>query len=258
MNLFVSIFGGMLLTVIVFGVVRAFKLSNFWASVVAAALPSFAYMGYSVTNWPGLDVLTMHIVAYPTVALLLYQIGGAKDGTYEKVHWAPKLIIGFFVLITIVLGGLVYIAGKGVPLSVAQWLLPNIEGKVVYTGFAGVVAHGDEASKSIAHHRNMESKLAKLGWSVEVTGLDALRPGYSGDVRVMIVNTQGQSVSNVQVNMGLGRPGQLAQNRFQLDPASDGSYRSQVMLPASGEWLAAFTLESSGERIVFERVLGRE
>jgi len=256
MNLFVSIFGGMLLTVILFGVVRAFKLSNFWAAVVAAGLPSFAYMGYSVASWPGLDVLTMHVVAYPTVALLLFQMGGAKDGPYVKLHWAPKLLIGFFVIITIILGGFVYIAGNGVPPTVAQWLLPHIEGKIVHTGFAGVIAHGDEASKSIAHHRNMENKLAKLGWSVEVTGLDALRPGYPGDVRVVVSNTQGQSVSEVQVSMGIGRPGQPAQNRFKFSPVNDGSFRTQILLPASGEWLAALLLESGGEKIVFERVLG--
>lgn len=258
MNLFVSIFGGMLLTVVLFGAARVFKLSNFWAAVVAAGLTSFAYMAYSAANWPGLDVLTMHIVAYPTVALLLYQVGGAKDGPAEKIHWAPKLMIGFFVIITIILGGFVYIAGKGVPSPVAQWLLPGIEGKTVHTGFAGVIAHGDEASKSIAHHRNMEHRLERLGWRVEVVGLDALRPGYSGDVRVMVSDRRGRLVSDAQVSIGLGRPGQPAQSRFHFLPASDGGYRTQIPLPASGEWLAALTLESGGEIIVFERVLGRE
>jgi hypothetical protein len=30
------------------------------------------------------------------------------------------------------------------------------------------------------------------------------------------------------------------------------------MLPAAGEWLSMLTLEYAGERIVFERALGRE
>jgi hypothetical protein len=258
MNLFVSIFGGMLLTVIVFGVVRVLKLSNYWAAVIAAALPSFAYMGYSVANWPGLDVLTMHVVAYPTVALLLFQIGGAKDAPYEKVHWAPKLMIGFFVIITIILGGFVYIAGKGVSPSVAQWLLPNIKGKVVHTGFAGVVPHGDEASKSIAHRRNMDGKLEKLGWQVEVTGLDQLRPEVLKTVRILVTDKQGHSVPDVRVNLGLARPGQTEQNRFLIPVASDGSYRSEIQLSARGEWLATLALEGRGERVVFERVLSGE
>jgi len=258
MNLFVSIFGGMLLTVIVFGVVRHFKLSNFWAAVIAAGLPSFAYMAYALVNWPGLDVLTMHVVAYPTVALLLFQVGGAKDGPYQKVHWVPKLIIGFFVIITIILGGLVYIAGKGVSPSIAQWLLPNIEGKTVHTGFAGVVAHGEEASKSIAHHRNMENKLAKLGWSVEVTGLDALRPGRADLVRVSISGKDGGAIAGVRVRLGLGRPGQPPERVQELPGTSDGSHRANISLPAAGAWLATLILEGRGERIVLERVVGGE
>ena len=258
MNLFVSIFGGMLLTTIVFGMTRAFKLPNFWSAVAAAALPSFAYMAYTISNWPGLDVLTKHVIAYPTVALLLYQIDGAKGGASEKLHWAPKLIVGFFVVVTIVLGGLVYIAGKGVPPSMAQWLLPNVNGKTVHTGFAGVVAHGDEASKSIAHHRNMENKLAKHGWNVEVFGLDALKAGFPGDVRLLVNNKEGQPVVNLKVALELGRPGQPAQSQFKFSTGSDGSYRAQVLLPASGEWLAALVLEYEGEHIVFERVLSSE
>ena len=258
MNLFVSIFGGMLLTVILFGVARSFKLSNFWAAVLASVLPSFAYMAYSATSWPGLDVLTMHIVAFPTVALLLFQIGGSGDAPYEKIHWAPKLMIGFFVIITVILGGFVYIAGKGVPPSVAQWLLPNIEGKTVHTGFAGVIAHGEEASKSIAHHRNMEKKLSRLGWDVEVVGLDSLRAGVSGEVIVSVNNKQNQPVPDVAVSLGLGRPGQAMPSANSLLPAADGSYRTSIMLPAAGEWLSMLTLEYAGERIVFERALGRE
>lgn len=258
MNLFVSIFGGMLLTVILFGVVRAFKLSNFWAAVISAGLPSFAYMAFSVANWPGLDVLTMHVVAYPTVALLLYQIGGAKGVPSEKLHWAPKLMIGFFVIITIVLGTFVYIAGNGVPTSVAQWLLPDIKGKTVYTGFAGVVAHGGEASKSISHHRNMESKLAKLGWNVEVRGLDTLRSGHPGEVQIDIRDKQGLFVPNVQVGLLLGRPGDVEPSRIPFVPGANGRYLAQITLPASGEWLAAITLAGKGEFIVFEHVLGGE
>ena len=258
MNLFVSIFGGILLTAILFALARSLKLSNFWAAVISAALPSAAYMAYSVANWPGLDVLTMHVVTFPTVALLLFQIGGSKDAPYQKIHWAPKLMIGFFVIITVILGGFVYIAGHGVPTSVAQWLLPNIEGKTVHTGFAGVVAHGGEASKSIAHHRNMESKLARLGWNVEVAGLDALREGLPGEVSVVLRDNSGSGVQNVSVNLALGRPGQSSQQMFKLTPAGDGHYRARVVLPTSGEWLAQLVLVHADERIAFERVVGGE
>jgi nitrogen fixation protein FixH len=255
MNMFVSIFGGILLTAILFGLLRSFRLSNFWAAVLAAALPSFAYMIYSVVSWPGLDVLTMHVVAFPTVALLLYQIGGSKDGPYEGIHWAPKLMIGFFVTLTIILGGFVYIAGNGVPPSVAQWLLPNAQGKNIHTGFAGVVAHGEEASKSIAHYRSMDSKLSKLGWNVEVSGLDDLQTGVPGEVRVKLGDASQAGVADADVSMALGRPGKPADKVFELTARGGGDYVAQVLLPDVGEWLAVLKLAYAGEQIVLEREL---
>ncbi len=258
MNLFVSIFGGMVLTVILFGAVRAMRLSSFWAAVISAGLPSLAYMLYSIAAWPGLDVLTIHVVAFPTVALLLFQMGGMKDAPAEKIHWVPKLLVAFFVLITGVLGTFVYIAGNGVPPSVAQWLLPNAAGKSIYTGFAGVVAHGGEASKSISAHRTMEAKLARLGWKVEVSGLDVLRAGYATEVVVMLTNQLDLPVSDVVVSLLLGRPGQEEQSRFVLVDTGATGYRAPVLLPASGEWLAKLVFEQADERIVFERELGKE
>ena len=153
MNLLITIFGGMLLTVVLYGGGRALRLSNFWAAVLACALPSFAYVAYAAAVWPGLDVVTIHVVAYPTVAVLLYQLYGNKAGHELNVHWAPKLMIIFFVLITVIFGGFVYIAGQGLPPALARLILPGAKDKNIHTGFAGVVA-------SAARQLAPEAKLA--------------------------------------------------------------------------------------------------
>lgn len=258
MNLFISIFGGMLLTVILFGAARSLRLSNFWSAVISAALPSIAYMTYSIMDWPGLDVLTIHVIAFPTVALLLYQMGGSRNASGTRLHWAPKLLIGFFVILTMILGGFVYIAGNGVSPAIAQWLLPETHGKKIFTGFSGVVAHGEEAGKTIAHHRIMDEKMGRLGWQMEVIGLTTLHPGVASEVIVELKDKQLQSVADVDVSMGLGRPGRSMQDVFDLKPVKDGSYRTRVVLPAGGEWLAVLTLKHKGESIVFERALHGE
>jgi hypothetical protein len=157
LNLLITIFGGMLLTVLLYGGGRALRLSNFWAAVLACALPSFAYVAHAVAVWPGLDVVTIHVVAYPTVAVLLYQLYGSRAGHELNVHWAPKLMIIFFVLITVIFGGFVYIAGQGLPPALARLILPGAKDKNIHTGFAGVVAHGEDAAKGIGHHLGMEA-----------------------------------------------------------------------------------------------------
>jgi hypothetical protein len=258
MNLLVSIFGGMLLTVLLFAGARALKFSNFWAAAVASGAPSFAYLAYAFVVWPGLDVVTMHVIAYPTVAVLLFQLYDDKPGRNQGVHWAPKLMIGFFVIITVIFGGFVYIAGHGLPPTLARWLLPGTNTKNIHTGFAGVVAHGEDAAKGIGHHLGMDDKLARLGWRVEVEGLDGLRPDRQGTVSVRLTGADARGVENVRINLTLARPGQATGMDFPLADAGGGHYLVRAALPASGAWLAILRLQTGRESIALERKLGGE
>jgi hypothetical protein len=258
MSLLITIFGGMLLTVILYALGRGLRLSNFWATVAATALPTLLYLAFAVATGPGLDTITMHVIAYPTVAVMLYLLYGEKPAQAEGAHWIPRLLIGFFVVITVLYGGFVYVARQGLPPGLAALVLPNAAGNRVHTGFAGVVAHGEDAAKSIAHHRNMEEKLARLGWRVEVVGLDSLRPDHANLIQVLIRDGEGSQVSGVKVQLALGRPGQPAEDVVALDPSDASGYQGLAGLPGEGIWLAAITLESHGERVELQRMVGGE
>lgn len=258
MSLLITIFGGMLLTVLLYALGRGMRLSNFWSAVVAAGVPTFLYMAYAAVSGPGLDTITMHVIAYPTVAVMLFLLYGEKAGYGGRGHWAPKLLVGFFVAITILYGGFVYVAKQGLPPGLAALLLPNASKNRVHTGFAGVVAHGEDAAKSIAHHRNMEEKLARLGWRVEVVGLDSLRAEHANEVMVMVWDQQGVLVPGARVNLALGRPGQRADDVIPLEISGNAGYRGMAVLPGSGAWLAVISLESQGERVELQRIVGGE
>lgn len=258
MSLLITIFGGMLLTVLLYAAGRGMRLSNFWSAVAAAGVPTFVYMGYASLTGPGLDTITMHVIAYPTVALLLFLLYGEKASHEGRGHWVPRLMVGFFVAITILYGGFVYVAKQGLPPGLAALVLPNAANGRVHTGFAGVVAHGEDAAKSIAQHRNMEEKLARLGWHVEVVGLDALRSGHANEVRVMVRDKEGVLVPGVKVDLALGRPGQKASETVALEAAGEAGYRRLTGLPGDGAWLAVISLESQGDRVELQRIVGGE
>ncbi len=258
MTLLISIFGGMLLTVLLYGAARLAKLSNFWAAVVAAGLPCAAYLVYAASLRPGLDVVTLHLVAFPTVSVLLFQLYAKKPGGDMKVHWVPKLLIAFFVFITVVLGGFVYIAGNGLPPALASRLLPNAQGKTLHTGFAGVVEHGEEAAKSIAQQRNITARLEQLGWNVEITGLNGLSVDRVSAVEVRLREAQGAGVLGQRIVLGLSRPGQKVANERPLEEIGEGVYRVAMALPADGAWLASIRLAAEGRDIVLEHSVGRD
>lgn len=255
MSLLVTIFGGMLLTALLYGLGRLGRLSNFWSSVLAAGLPSLAYLVFAVVRWPGLDVVTLHVVAYPTVAVLLSQLYGAKADHDKSLHWAPKLMIVFFLVLSLVYGALVYIAGSGLPPALAQFLLPNIEGKNIHTGFAGVVEHHREAAKVIGTHQKMEARLARLGWSLEATGLNAAVAGEATPVAVQLRNPDGAGVEGVEVRVELVRPGQDRGDVLALIPTRPGEYQGQLPPLSAGSWVARLLLAHQDEKIVLEHTL---
>ncbi len=258
MNLFITIFGGMLLTALLYGAARLIKLSNFWAAVVAAGLPSTAYLIYAFSHWPGLDVVTMHVVAYPTVSLLFYLLYERKPGKDLHVHWVPQLLIGFFVILTVLLGGFVYVAVNGLPSALAERLLPNAKGKTLHTGFAGIVEHGEEAAKSIAQHRDIDARLARLGWNIEVVGLGSLSSEHGGEVSVLLRKSDGSGVSGQHVRFALSRPGQAAPAGQSMQEVGSGDYRASSVLPAAGVWLATISFAAEGKSIVLEHAVGHE
>jgi hypothetical protein len=259
MNLMITIFGGMLATFLLYALGRGLRLSNFWSAVVASGLPSFVYLLYAVATSPSLDTITMHVIAYPTVGVMLYLLYGERAvRSAEGAHWAPRLMVVFFVLITLLFGGFVYVAKHGLPPGMAALVLPNASEKRVHTGFAGVVAHGEESAKSIAYHRNMAEKLARLGWQVEVVGLDALRPGHANPVSVQVRDTQGRLVEGIRASLALGRPGQPPQDVVALEAAGDAGYRGMAGLAGDGAWLAVLSLEGQGERVELQHILGGE
>lgn len=258
MNLLITVFGGMLLTVLLYGAARLLKLSNFWASVAAAGLPTAAYLAYATGKWPGLDVVTLHVVTYPTISVLLFQLYANKPGKELHVHWVPKLLIAFFVFITVVLGGFVYIAGNGLPPALASKLLPNAQGKTLYTGFAGVVEHGEEAAKSIAQQRNINARLEQLGWNVEVSGLAALDLKHANTVEVLLRRADGAGVVGQQLLLSLHRQGQPVMGEQTMREIGDGVYRGSLTLPAAGVWLASIKFAANGKNIVLEHAVGSE
>lgn len=256
MSLWISIFGGMALTALLYGAGRQFRLSNFWSAVLACGLPTVTYLGYAFATWPGLDVVTLHVVAYPTVAVLLYQLYGTKANHAQNLHWAPKLMIAFFLGLTLIFGSLVYIAGEGLPPALAQILLPNAKGKNLHTGFAGVVAHkGEDAAKGLGSYLRNEQKLKDLGWRVDVVGLAALKVGGDNDVSLRIADAQDRGVDQAVVQVALARPGDKPGPGLSMNGLGDGRYHVRVAAAQAGTWVVFLTLAGSGETVRLEHTV---
>lgn len=256
MNLILTMFGGMLLTAIIYFVGRRMRLSNFWAAALAAGLPSAAYVVFAARQWPGLDIVTINVIAYPTVAVILFQLYGSKPDA--RLHWAPKLLIAFFLVLTVLLGSFVYISSNGLPVAVARMLLPGAKGHDVHTGFSGVVEHGEDAAKGVSQHMKMDATLESLGWRVEIQGLDELSVGQDRLVSLDLHNTDGAPVRSGQVGIALARPGQQAPTPTALAEVQPGRYQAALRLSSAGKWTAFVNIDREDRHIRLEHKVGGE
>ncbi len=251
MNLLLTLFGGMLATALLYALGRCLRLSNFWAALSAGGITSFAYMVHGVlAGLPGLDVITLHLVAYPTVSVLLYQLYGEKARHEAAMHWVPKLMIGFFAVLTVLYGGFVHVASQGLPPALAGWLLPGAKDKPVYTGFAGVVEHSQDAAKGIAQHLKMEDRLAKQGWRLEIGGLTDVRANRPLPVSVHVLDRSGRGVDGVEVRLSTGRPGQTPSTPVRLEGGGEAGYHATLGPLEAGSWVAYLSLASPQMRPV--------
>lgn len=247
MSLFLTLFGGMTATALLYAVNRAARLSNFWAATLAAGIPSLAYFVLAILTRPGLDTITLHLVAYPTISVLLFQLYGGKAGQ-ARVHWIPLLLIGFFAALVVIMGSFVYIASDGLPPRVAAWLLPNANKNTVHTGFAGVVHHDEEAAKTIGSHRSQTTRLEKLGWQVDVRGLNQVNAGTPQAVTVILHDLAGAPVSAVALRLSWARPGQPPNQPIPLVGEGSGGFYAQLPALEAGVWLSWLDLIPTGEK----------
>lgn len=249
--MFETLFGGALVIIVLYFLLQAFGVSNYWRGVISGVLPVIGYLALSTSKWPGGDVISMHMAVYLATATVLTVIGARKRGEMKRLHWGPKVIMVFFLALFVIDGTLLVISGQGVPQEVAKWLLPPAKKnhQTAHTAFAGVVTHGEEAAKGINQFLASTDKQNKLGWRVSLTGLEKVTQGHQTEVAVTVSDSTGQPLRGAVAAMALVRPG-TAQPEQVLDlvETEHGVYRAWMTVPQPGLWLAAIRLQRAKDR----------
>jgi nitrogen fixation protein FixH len=213
-------------------------------AVLAGLIPLLGYFVFIVGRWPGLDVVAMHISVFLAAGLVLFAVSQFRRRSAGHMHWVPKLLVAFFIGLVVVNGSLLYIATKGLPEPIGRWWLGS-EGGAVYSGFSGVVEHGQNAAKAISSELSEAHRESRLGWQVEISGFDTGKLEQIVEIRVR--DRTGLPVNRVEAKLLLQRPGAAASVAAQpLIPLAAGVYGGTLNLPAAGRWLIKVQLLQEG------------
>lgn len=246
MSTMTTLFGGLAAVLVLYAIGGAFRgLSPILRAVLAGVIPLVAYFVLLIGRWPGLDVAAIHISVFLAAALVLFALTQFRQRSAGRMHWAPKLLIAFFVGLVFLNATLLHIATKGLPGPVARWWLGG-DGGTVYSGFSGVVAHDQGAAKAVSSELSQAYRESQVGWQVEVSGLEG--DGLTHPMQVRVRDRTGLPVERVQAELHVSRPGAAAPAvMLPLDAVEAGVYIGALTLPAAGRWLAELRLMQGGE-----------
>ncbi|TCV84745.1 FixH family protein [Sulfurirhabdus autotrophica] len=257
MTLLETLFGGLILVALLYFALKLFGVSNYWRGVVSGVFPIMAYIGYSMVQWPGGEVVSMHVAVYTATATVLTLLGSRKSKDNQPLHWIPKLITAFFVILFIIMANLMYIASRGVSPSIAKWLLPPAKhaGAGSNTAFPGVVAHEGDAAAAVNQHLKQLERQRKLGWQVELVGLEQLKQNQDHTIVVRLKDKQQAPVEAATVSLSLLRPATALEDQksIAMPAIGGGVYQAVVKLQNFGRWVAVVDVSKGDDQFQVQK-----
>lgn len=219
---------------------KLFGLAAKAAALVVALLSLALYLPYALWNWPGADVVALHIAVFLVAAYALGLITAHREaGTAGGFHWAPTIIVIFFVVLVLFDAVLVVVATRGLPDPIAHWLLPQKTAQhSVSSAFPGVVANDFQKKEGLynAYLEQVERQKAR-GWVVQKGWVGVARAGNDSLFQVTVLDRDGRPVTGAEVIGGFLRPSNTQLDQwFKLDETAPGQYQALLVLPAPGAW----------------------
>ncbi len=253
MTLVETLFGGILLIVGTYQLLRLAKIGNYWRGVLSGLFPTVGYLVLASRQWPGGDVVTVHVTVFLAAATVMTIIGGNKQGGAAKLHWAPVMLVAFFAGLAVLLASFVMISVRGLPPELAKLFLPNAANRQVHTAFSGVVQHDDNAAKTISQHLNAQERQRKLGWNVELRGLEDAARNRGAEVSVTARDGEMKPLRNARVTLVLQPLAHAEGTRdVTLSETEPGSYRGRVEFSQPGRWVLDLQIERGNDKYQVE------
>lgn len=255
MNLLISLPLGVLLILFVFFSLRRFlRQSPAAAALVTAVLTLFVYGIVALLRWPGADVFAIHLAIYLITSYAMAIIGSQRasnTGNKPRLHWAPMLLVGFFLFVFLVDSVFILLAQQGVGNQWAKRLLPEPRGGgEVRSVFPGVVSHDfREKENQFNEYQLQREKQTQRNWQVRV-GWD--KPALAGEpnrLLLKVTDELGAALLDAEVSGRLLYPADARQDQeFSMQRTLEELYQAELNLTRAGRWDLVLFIQRGEER----------
>lgn len=243
MNLLITLpLGVAFILLVFFALRRGLQQSPNAAALITAVVTLVIYGGVSVWQWQGADVLAIHLAIYLITIYALAIIGASRAGNTgkkQRLHWAPMLLIGFFLVVVLVDSVFILLAQQGVGDTWVKRLLPEPRGGgAVRSVFPGVVSHDfREKENQFNEYQAMRDMQQQRNWQVRI-GWD--KPAVSGETNRLLlrVTTQDESaLLDAEISGRLLYAADAGHDQsFSMQQTLNELYQAELDLPRAGRW----------------------
>ncbi|HEY0269185.1 MAG TPA: FixH family protein [Methyloradius sp.] len=243
-----TLFGGLLAAAFIFFITRALGLSNFWAGILSGVLPFLSYLYYANQHWAGGDVMAIHFALYLANAGLLIVFGSMQQ-KQQTMHWAPRLIIGFFIALVLINITFLSVSTRGVPDVIANLFLPNPDNEEVHTVFPGIIPH--DRNILYAPHLDQMEQQKQLGWQVTVTGFEKIKRQSQRTISINVQDAQKQPITHAEVTIAFWRmANSFDDQKLVFKETTPGVYQADLTLTAEGRWITELYIQQGDNDFV--------
>lgn len=205
-------------------------------------------------DWPGLDVFAMHLALYSLtlyISVFLDKQHSVVQAGQRKWHWAPVILVSFFVCVILVNTVFVVLANSGTDSAIGRWLMPKLhKGENVHSVFPGVVSHDyREKEQQFNIYQEEREEQRQRGWQVHYGWKDL---PVAGKPAVFQLSALDKDSKPIQADRIYGHFYYPADSRVDqaitLQPRVAGSYDTDIILPHAGHWDLVLYIERGNEQ----------
>lgn len=227
-------------TLLFFLLYRLSPLKGVQAALVALLLTLAIFLPYSLLHWSSVDVFVLHVAIFIVAAYLAGVLTRGGPSVRRRFHWAPALIVLFFVVIIVVDSVFVTMSMRGLPHGMQEALLPVPRGEHrISTIFPGVVPDNNyqKESRFNAYISQREDQKAR-GWKIRKGWLQGIpTTGQEAVFQVQLQDKQDRPLTGLTLKGRFLRPADSRLDRdFSMNEISPGIYRVAIALPVAGVW----------------------
>ncbi len=254
-NVLLTLAMGVVFIVIVHSTIRFFsRLKSLPALFITFLALCSIYIPLLIADWPGVDVFAIQFAIYGVTLYLLtilhsQAIEQKKAGARvaKKWHWAPLLIVGFFVVVVSVNSVFITVAQQGGKSLLPVFLIPEPKGGgEVSSYFPGIIEHNfHEREDQYNQYQQRLDEQRQRGWKIKYGWLVSPVANKKATFQLSLRNAKQQPVIHAKVKGSFQRGNTSKQDQaIVLKEVEPGIYRVDIALKYPGRWELKLTVDS--------------